>query len=70
MWHTAITEDHAVSIFFRIGTTLGLSDIPETEAEIEKTIAEFMANFHIQYTPSTLEKMAEIKRESEESRAS
>ncbi len=65
VWHTAITEDHAISIFFSIGADLNLSDIPETEAEIEKTITEFMANFHIKYTPSTLEKMAEIKRESE-----
>ncbi len=61
VWHTAISEDHWISIIFRIGTTLGLSDIPETEAEIEKTIAEFMANFHIKYTPSTLEKMASIR---------
>ncbi len=70
VWHTAITEDHSIAIVFSIGTTLGLSDIPETEAEIEKTIAEFMANFHIKYTPSTQEKMAEIKRKSEHSRVS
>ncbi len=65
VWHTAITEDHSIAIVFSVGADLNLSDIPETEAEIEKTIAEFMANFHIKYTPSTLEKMAEIKRESE-----
>ncbi len=65
VWHTAITEDHSIEIIFSIGTDLKLSNIPETEAEIEKTIAEFMANFHIQYTPSTLEKMEAIKRESE-----
>ncbi len=65
VWHTAITEGHSIAIVFSVGADLNLSDIPETEAEIEKTIAEFMANFHIKYTPSTLEKMAEIKRESE-----
>jgi hypothetical protein len=62
-WRTAITEDHALSIIFGIGTTLGLANIPETEAEIEKSIADFMANFHIEFTPSTLEKMKTIKQE-------
>ncbi len=65
MWHTAITEDHTLSIIFGIHTDVKLAEIPETEAKIEKTITDFMANFHIKYTASTLEKMAEIKRESE-----